>query len=104
MTQRDSLRRHDINIAGRNLTIQTDRETEILDNICAYVNARYDEVQATPGLSQANQNVMLALCIAEDLFEERSLHNQKVGRVRQEANQILQRLEKLTSPAEAESE
>tara|TARA_B100000029_G_scaffold500186_1_gene571556 strand:- start:2152 stop:2466 length:315 start_codon:yes stop_codon:yes gene_type:complete len=104
MTQRDTIRRQDIHIAGRRLTIQTDRDTEVLESICDYVNARYNEVQATPGLSQANQSVMLALCIAEDLFAERQLHNQKIGRVRREANQILQRLENLTSPAEPDSE
>ena len=90
--------RREILIAGRTLKIQTDQSPERLNSICAYVNERYDGFRNS-GLSQIQQTLLLALSIAEELFEERSKNERKDNLIEEQVTLVLQKLQEASNNA-----
>jgi cell division protein ZapA (FtsZ GTPase activity inhibitor) len=99
--QKRQMRRHQIELAGRHITIQSDQPKELLSEICTYVNSRHDELTSTPGLTQTQISMLLALSIAEDLFQERANAADTINRASTETAGLLKKLEKLSSEARA---
>lgn len=99
--QKRRMRRHEIELAGRQITIQSDQPKELLSEICTYVNDRHDELTAVPGLTQTQISMLLALSIAEDLFQERSEAADTIDRASAETNGLIKKLEKISTDARA---
>ena len=99
--QKRRMRRHEIELAGRQITIQSDQSKELLSEICTYVNSRHDELTALPGHTQSQVSMLLALSIAEDLFQERTEAADTINRASAETASLLKKLEKLSTDARA---
>lgn len=101
MQDRKRMCRHEVELAGRQITIQSDQPADTLSEICSYVNQRYDELLALPGLTQSQISMLLALSIAEDLFQERADSADTFNRASAETTGLLKKLEKLSVDARA---
>ncbi len=95
------MRRPEIELAGRQITIQSDQSKELLSEICDYVNTRHDDLTTVPGLTQSQISMLLALSIAEDLFQERTETADTINRASAETAGLLKKLEKLSAEARA---
>ncbi len=99
--QKKRMRRHEVQLAGRQITIQSDQPADLLSEICDYVNNRHAELSSMPGLTQSQVSMLLALSIAEDLFQERSEAADTINRASTETAGLLKKLEKLSAQARA---
>ncbi|MBI4411725.1 MAG: cell division protein ZapA [Deltaproteobacteria bacterium] len=70
---------YDLTILNQPLTIKSDGDEKQVKKVADYVNKRMHEiVTSKKAISTANVAILAALNIAEDLFNERRGHSEKV--------------------------
>ena len=94
MTESQELKRHQIELAGRRFTIQSDQSATRLEAMCNYINAKFRMMQEEGAtLSLIQQALLVALETTEELFETRESHDDKMARLSAHARDLMERLE-----------
>jgi cell division protein ZapA (FtsZ GTPase activity inhibitor) len=95
MTERQELKRHQIELAGRRFTIQSDQSATRLEAMCNYINAKFRMLQEEGvGLSLIQQALLVTLETTEELFEAREAHEDKIARLTLHAHDLMERLDR----------
>lgn len=83
-----------INIFEREFSIKTDADEDRVREIADYLQRKYDEIKvAAHGAPQADQVVMTALDIANDLFEMRDLVSDLKSHIEERSDRMITRIE-----------
>jgi cell division protein ZapA len=84
---------HDITMMGRAFRIRSESEQDYLENVAAYVDKKInDMVGDRRHLAGQNVALMVALNMADELFQLREEHDSLRDNIRKQSEVLLQRM------------